>query len=189
MQAKSDRFLRQLKSGTIYHWTPILARRKDMVEIDPESAKTRIRALKGQLESRIATIKNPERLAAAKQRIETITKLSQELNMLEGDLLAAEEAEKQEAEAALLGEKPKLQPNDIDPSKKGEIDPVVAEEERKGRIMGEDKEYQSILAMRTKQEIIDYLAANFATIADPKQPLEKLRHVALEKRKERVFEV
>ena len=71
-----------------------------MVEIDPESAKTRIRALKRQIESRIATIKNPERLAAAKQRIETITKLSQELNMLEGDLLAAEEAEKQEAEAA-----------------------------------------------------------------------------------------
>jgi hypothetical protein len=185
----TERYLRQLGSGHLYAWTPTLAKRHDMQEIDPESAKVRIDALREQMNSRIANIKDPQRLANAKARIETITKLSKELSMLEGDLSAAEQVEKQEIEAEILGEKPALRHDDIDTSRKGPIDPEIIEEERKGCILTEDKEYQGILAMKTKQEVIEYLAANFGVKEEAKQPLEKLRFVALEKRKERIFEV
>lgn len=188
-RAIEGRFLRQLGSGHIYGWTPMLAKRKDMAEIDPESAKVRIAALKEQLEARLAGIKDPQRLANAKARIELIAKLSKELAMLEGEVASADEAQKKEAEAAILGEKPQLKPGDIDTSKKGEIDAAVAEEERKSRILAEDKEYQSILAMKTSQEIANYLTVNFGMKESPKQAPEKLRFLALEKRKERVFEV
>jgi hypothetical protein len=188
-EAKPDRFLRQLGSGHIYHWTPTLAKRKDMVEIDPESAMTRISALKDQVTARLARIKDPGMLTAAKEKIALINKLSQQLNTLEGELAAAEKAEKAEAEAAILGEKPKLKADDIDTSKKSEVDAAAAEDERRSRILADDKEYQSILAMTTKQQIIEYLAANFGVKGDSKQALEKLRYDALEKRKERVFEV
>jgi hypothetical protein len=184
-----ERYLRQLGSGHIYGWTPTLAKRHDMQEMDPNSAKTRIDAQVEQQAARAANLKDPQRLANAKARIETITKLSEELARLEGDLDTSEKAENQEAEAAILGERPKLRPDDIETHKKGPIDPDTMEEERKGRILSGDKEYQGILAMKTKQEVIDYLAANFGVKEEAKQPLEKLRFVALEKRKERVFEV
>jgi hypothetical protein len=188
--ANTGRFLRQLGGkGHIYAWTPTLAKRKDMIEIDAQTAEVRIASLKEQLAVRIANIKDPERLIATKARIEKIAKLAQELGMLEEDLAAVEELEKQATDAAILAEKPALKPDDIDLTKKPETNPDVIEEERKNRILSADKEYQSILAMRTKKELIDYLASNFGTIADPKQALEQLRFVALEKRKERVFEV
>jgi len=187
--ASTGRFLRQLGSGHIYAWTPTLAKRKDMQEIDPESAQVRINAMKTTIAARLSNIKDPERLAAMQARVETVTRLSRELAKLEGDLEAVECMEKKDAEKAILGEKPTLKPGDIDTSKKGAVDPAVQEEDRKSRILAEDKEYQSILAMKTKQEVLDYLAASFGVKEEAKQPLEKLRFVALEKRKERVFEV
>lgn len=183
------RYLRQLGSGTIYGWTPMLAKRKDMQEIDPASARVRIDALKEQIKARIENITNPARIAVAKARLETINKLSKELSELEKVTAAAEEEQRKEAETAILAQTPALKPDDIDTSKKGPVDPEIIEEERKGRILTEDKEYQSILAMKTGQEITNYLAANFGMKENPKQALEKLRFVALEKRKERVFEV
>lgn len=160
-----------------------------MAEIDPASALVRIDALKQQIQARIENLRNPAKIAAAKLKIETITKLSKELAALEGDVASAEEADRKEAEEAILGVKPKLKLDDIDTSKKGETDAMVAEEERKSRILTEDKEYQSILAMKTGQDVVNYLAANYGVKESPKQAIEKLRFIALEKRKERVFEV
>lgn len=160
-----------------------------MQEIDPDTAKTRIDAMKEQLTARLENIKDPARLARARERIQTIARMSKELSALEGEVASAEEAEKQDALTAILGAKPKLKADDIDLSKKGPVDPEIIEEERKGKILGGDKEYQSILVMKTKQEVIDYLAANFGEKGDARQSIENLRAIALEKRKERVFEV
>lgn len=160
-----------------------------MSEIDPASAKVRIDALKDQLAARIEGLQNPARIAAAKAKLEAITKLSKELTSLEATVASAEEEQKKEAEEAILGAKPTLKPDDLDTSKKGEIDAAVEEEDRKSRILAEDKEYQSILTMKTSQELVNYLAANFGLKENPKQAPEKLRFTALQKRKERVFEV
>jgi len=160
-----------------------------MQEIDPSSAQFRINALKEQLAARIENIKDPEKLLAAKAKIETITKLSKELAALEAQTATAEEEQRKDAEALLTGKKPDLRHDDLDPSNKGQLDAALLEDDRKSRILAQDKEYQSILAMTTKAEVIDYLAAQFGIKEDARRQMEGLRFVALEKRKERVFEV
>jgi hypothetical protein len=184
-QAERGRYLRQLGgNGTIYGWTRLLANRRDMVEIEAEVAETRFEATREQHNQRIAALKDPEIRSKAKARLENITKLAKELSILENELAAAEDTDRAEAVQAITGEPPV---QFIDQEKKI-INVEAMEEERKGKLLGENAEYQGILAMKDKADIITYLAVNFGEKADARQSLENLRYIALNKFKVRLFE-
>lgn len=177
------RYLRQLKTGRIYNYTPTLAKRADMTEIDLESANTRIEALKAQMAQ--ATV-SPEQVAKRKEEAAKLTQVSGEIARLEKEAEEARAAQVEKAEAELLGEQaPK--PNDLVKPKE-HMTKEMEEEDRKSKILANDDEYNKILAMREKKEVLDYLAAGYGITEDVKKTLQVLKNIALEKRSERVFE-
>ncbi len=183
-QAEPGKFLRQVGTGRVYGWTERLAKRKDFVDIDTDVAESRMEATREQLEQRFAALKNPKRISDAKQRIETITKLAKELTIIEKDLTIAEDTERREAVQAVTGEPPVQM---IDEKKK-EINTAAMEEERKGKILSGNFEYQKVLAMKDKKAILDYLLAAFGERGDARNSIENLRFITLAKLKARIFE-
>ncbi len=185
-----ERYLRQLKTGRVYVWTPILAKRPDMVEVDLESAKVRIEALKARLAAREAD--RPKAAKEAKEKLQTLSAFAKELTSLENQLEDIEQAEAKATEKKLEGETAQpLKPNDIVTGKgmDRETQEMLAEEERRARIMANDKEYQQILAMRKKKDITDHLAEFYGKKLDPDAyKLEELRNIALTEREKRVLE-
>jgi hypothetical protein len=183
-QAEPGKFLRQVGTGRVYGWTERLAKRKDFVDIDTTIAESRMEATREQLEQRLASLKNPKRLANAKQRIETITKLAKELTIIEKDLTIAEDTERREAVQAATGEPPVQMVDE----KAKEINAAAMEEVRQGKILGENSEYQKVLAMKDKKSILDYLLSSFGERGDARNSIENLRFITLTKLKARIFE-
>ena len=179
----SQRYLRQLKTGRIYIYTPKLAKRADMTEINLETANTRIQALKAQMAEATVT---PEEIAKRKQEASKLTQVSEEIARLEREAEEVRKAQVDKAEKELLGDQ-KFNPDDLVKTKEP-LTKVEEEEDRKSKILANDQEFNKVLAMREKKEVLDYLAASFGITEDPKKTLPLLKNIALEKRKERVFE-
>jgi len=181
-----NRYLRQTKSGTIYAWTPTLAKRSDMVEIDVETAELRIEAQKSRLKARMKA--SPELLTQQKDTIQKLTAISKELTGLEEVEAVLEKAEKVRLRTEISAISDNLNPDDIIKTEK----PLTAEElkelERANKLMG-DKEYQSISAMNTVEELGDYLKANYGILPPKKASVPFLKNMAQEQRERRIFEV
>ena len=190
-----NRFLRQLGTGHIYHWTPVLAKRKDMVEIDLQTATVRIESLKAALNARLAAAKDPAKIQEMREKMARLTSLSKELNALELEVAQSEKQAEEAAIKSISNEAPQpntLGPDDIVPGQEGAPktdNAEVIEDEKRTRILAQDSEYQRILSMKTRQELAEYLTMNYGEKIDSKAGTERLRSVALRKREERVFEV
>lgn len=178
------RYLRQLKTGRIYIYTPHLAKRSDMVEETLESAEARIAAMK---ESKQATDVSLEEIARRKEEAAKLTSNAAEIARLEKEAEESRSAQVKKAEAEILGEQ-KLNPDDVVKSKDSAAMKALEEEDRKSKILTQDEEYNKVLEMKEKKEVLDYLAISYGIKEDPKKSFQLLKNVALAKRSERVFE-
>lgn len=181
-----SRYLRQVGSGHLYLWTETLAKRKDMVEEDLETVQRRIDAIKERKKLREAALQNE--LAAHGKEVSALTAASLELSALEAEEIEFQANQKKKEEYASAIDPKLLKPDDL-VKREREMTAEEIEEDRKSRILANDKEYQSVLAMRSKDAITLYLQENFGVLPDDKMKLEQLRVLALTKRAERIFEV
>jgi hypothetical protein len=149
-----------------------------MVEIDVHSAETRIQAMKSTLQAREAVLTDPKRIEAEKSNIAKLAELSKGLTAAEAQV----ETSQKEQEQATLQELSATKLNSDD------LKATIQEEDNRGRILGQDSEYQKLLGVKDKQELIDYLSMNYAENVDSKMRVENIRAIALQKRTERVFE-
>ena len=190
--AQNPKYLRQLKSGHIYHWTPQLAKKRDMVPVDLEEAEIRIVAAQKKLEELKARraagiLANEEvtdkKLAAASANFKKLAEIEAEINTLEEQERARAEVARKREEAEARGEAPPEIPAQA---------PLSDEEKaqaKRARILAEDPEIDKIKSM-TKQEIDQYLQENYGIKSDlSRTKLEDLREKALDVRVNRVLEL
>lgn len=189
---KYSDYLRQAGSGHIYAWTPQLARRPDMIPYDDNAAKVQVEALK----KRIAKLKALE--AAGRLESGTVTDKvmadaslnSAALARLEGEVATLEDMHRIRSEAARKAK---------EAEEKGEAPPpdptanMTTEEKEAARIKGlvdNDPEIQKIRAMRSKQEVADYMAENYGEVRDPETgKFDALKDEALALREARIIEL
>lgn len=160
------RMLRQLRTGRIYNFTDILAKRADMVEYDPELAQKRLEAAKRRLEE--LESKPPEKPVVNKADMETSKELAEVENKIE-------KIERQKA----LPPNAKEQENKTSEQK---------EEEERQAIINNDPEIKKILTMKDKDEIEAYVLLEYGEDLDKRKDLDKLKARAIELRTDRLFE-
>jgi hypothetical protein len=180
------RYLRQIGSGHLYGWTETLAKRKDMVEEDLETVQRRIEAIKERKRLRQTSLAGE--LIAQGQELSALTAASLELSTLESEEIEIMSNQRKKEEYVSAIDPRLLKPDDL-VKREREMSAEEIEEDHKSRILAGDKEYQSVLAMRSKDAITLYLQENFGVLPDDKMKLEQLRVLALTKRAERIFEV
>ena len=169
------RWLRKAADGRILAWTPQLAKRKDMIEISPESASERLKNMKAQLDLKLAAGKATKE--DTKGEAESLRAISREIAQIEAKLGNVDVAD-----TSATHEKQEPSP---DPDKPGLSAEQQAEIDRM-KALGEDKEYQSILAMKAKPEIAEY-AKKFGLTLDMRESLEKMRYAAKKAREAELF--
>jgi hypothetical protein len=163
------RYLRQLGTNKApFIWTERRAKRKDMVEYDPDAAKTIIEAKKrrlAELEAQPAVVdtKDTEKLVG---------------DALEIAELDAKIKEVEDRKAGL----------DTTPKKPEKSEEELDTEERQV-IINKNSEVVKIKAMRTKKDLCDYAEENFGKKLDPKENMESIRKVVIDLQAERIFEV
>ena len=170
-------YLRQLKSGHIYIRTPTLAKRKDMVPYDPAIAKARIAQLKRELEDRQP---NPVDIEAQQAVLSQLKQDAKEMTELENQLNDLEEKDRQEAE------------RDLAPDQEVEKQQPLTEEEiqekHRKKTIEKDDQIISIMAMRSRNQIEEYMLREFGREIDRSRPFQELKDEALKAREERIFE-
>ena len=173
------KYLRQLKTGTIYNYTDILAKRRDMVPYDSDQAKARIVALKNMLEHRKPTI--AEGTAVSKEA-EAIKVEAAELAGLEKQLEATEAAEEKAIEDAALppGSK-KL--NDDTPIKPEDTAEIFTQE-----TLSKDPKYQKACGMKSRNEVEEYMLVEFGQEIDISRPFKDLKEYAIQQTRKRILE-
>lgn len=163
------KYLRQLKTGRVYIWSPYLAKRKDMVEYDPTLADMRIQKARERLEALKA---EADEITVAMDP--KITADSQELATIEAEI---DKLEEEKAIKAAGGNS-----EDVKPKTQEEID---AEEKQK--VINEDPEIKKIEAMDEVSQVKEYIALEFG-IESKKTTLENIKKEAIERRVDRLFE-
>lgn len=178
--AIAQRFLRQLGSGTIYHYTETLAKRGDMVPFDQDQAKIRIDAAKKNLAD-LKKLRGPEAQAIhteamlkARETSDTLTKLEREIE----DETAAIEAD---------GKKGIDDSGDIKTKNRILTDEEI-ELERKDAIIAKDPHILNIMSMKSKKEVRAYLLAEFGEDPGEEAKYDVLKNIAIGKRTDRLFE-
>jgi|GEM_PF-2771530 len=178
----ATKWLRQIGSGHIYHWTEALARRKDMVPYDDETAAIRIEALRKRVEEMKARRDRAAAGAAGPNPMQSVIDQANELTRLEAEADRLTEEEITAAKAEALREA------------KGEITPVDRVEQekdpetlRKERIDADDQ-VRAVRAMTDKEQVADYMAAEFGKKIDLRKSLDALKEQAEGARVERMFE-
>lgn len=162
------KYLRQLKTGRIYLFDVNLAKRKDMVEYDPDKAERMIKAK----ENRIKELK--DRSANLSQSIpQEVIADAKKLADLDKEI---EDLENKEI-AELTGEDLK------DPKTEEEL-----EQERRQDIIDKDPEIQKIDAMKTKDDARSYITAEYGEVPDESLKLVELKEMATTLRINRLFE-
>jgi hypothetical protein len=179
------RYLRQVKSGTIYHWTPTLAKRKDMVEIDLKTAQIRIESQKASLAARLAA--RPIKAESEKQELSELSAVSKQIAELETVEEEIDKAEKAKLKADISAMSQQINPDDIIKTDRPLSEEETKELERANRLSS-DNEYQSILAMNAIEELADYLKANYGIVPPKKATVAILKNMSLEQRERRIFE-
>lgn len=171
-------YLRQLKTGTIYVFTDLLAKRRDMVPYDDAQAKARIKAIKTMLEKR-----EPDLAAGAIESEEAaaIKTTAMELSGLESTLEAVENDEKKAIEDATLPSGKKL--NDEAP-----VTPEgVAEQVRQERL-DKDPKYKKATDLKSRNDVEEYMLLEFGQEIETSRPFKDLKAYAVEKTVNRILE-
>ena len=173
------RYLRQLKTGTIYVYTDILARRRDMVPYDENEAKTRIHAIKNILASRES---DPVEGAVMSKKAEAVKAAAMELTGLEATLEANERAEEKAIEDAGLPEKGKKL-NDETPVTSEE----VAEQVKQDRL-DQDPKYKKAVSLKSKNDVEEYMLLEFGQEIEISRPFKALKAYAVAQTAIRILE-
>jgi hypothetical protein len=170
-------YLRQLKTGRIYPWTPTIARRRDMVPYDPDLAAARIQVLKDIIAQRkAADTVDPEIQAKHVTNVKAAQELASELNALEEQAFGDGSEKEKKVETATAPDAP------------GPNAEEQAEKERQATIEA-DPHVKEIHAMAKPKQVIDYLKREFGVVVDEKgKSLEALKNMAINQRIDRIFE-
>lgn len=172
------RFLRQLKSGTIYAYTDILAKRRDMVPYDENAAKTRIEAIKNILEHRTPNLLEGEALSKEAAAIKAD---AMELTGLEAQLEALENADQKAIDDAVLTDGKKL--NDETPVTSEEVAEQVIQER-----LDKDPKYRKVTAFKSRNEVEQYMLLEFGQEINITRPFKDLKAYAVEQTAKRILE-
>jgi hypothetical protein len=170
-------YLRQLKTGRIYPWTPTIAKRKDMVPYDPELAEAMIQALKDIIaQMQAANAVDPEQQAKHVSNVKAAQDLAAELNELEAQAFGDGEEKEKKVETAAPGQPP------------GKTPEQQQEQERQS-VIDADPHIKEIMAMAKPKQIMDYLKREFGvTVEEKGKSVEALRNMAINHRIDRIFE-
>lgn len=185
---QTTQFLRQRGTGHLYHWTPQLAVRPDMVPHDDEAAEVQKRALMRRLEE-IERIESEGRLKTSKligEKLEKAQKNLKTLQEIEDDIASIEHQIRQAQEAEAAEERGETPPPSAEPELTAEEKAEAARKEK----LEADGEIQRIKAMKSKAEVAQYLAENYGVERNPEESkLEPLRDEALKLREARIDEL
>lgn len=173
------KYLRQLKTGAIYVYTDLLAKRRDMVPYDSAQAKARIGAIKTMLLKRQPNLAEGEIVAAEAAQIKAE---AMELTGLEATLEANEGAEAKAIEdAALPNDAKKL--NDQEP-----VTPEKAAEQLKQDMLDDDPKYQKAMSLRSRNDVEEYMLLEFGQEIEISRPFKDLKAYAIEQTAKRILE-
>ena len=173
------KFLRQLKTGTIYVYTDILAKRRDMVPYDENAAKTRIKAIKNMLEQRKPNILQGE---AQSKEAAAIKADAMELTSLENQLEAVENAEQKAIEDSALPEGGR----DITVERPLTTEEAAAQDRQD--ILDKDPKYIKATGMRSRNEVEEYMLLEFGQEIEISRPFKDLKEYAVEQTVKRILE-
>ena len=165
--------MRQLKSGTIYGYTEILAKRRDMVPYNTEQATSRIAAIKTMLANRVPT---PGEIDSSTQEAAAVKAAAMELTGLEAKLEAGEAAE----EKAIADEQ--------DISQARLLTTEEATEKLKQDTLEADPKYQKAIALKSRNEVEQYMLLEFGQEIEISRPFKDLKDYAIEKTAKRILE-
>jgi len=171
-------YLRQLKTGTIYVFTDLLAKRRDMVPYDDDQAKARIRAIKAMLEKREPNLAQGE---IESKEAAAIKVTAMELSGLEATLEAVENDEQKAIEEAALPDGKRL--NDEEPVTSEE----VAEQVRQD-VLDKDPKYNKATSLKSRNEVEEYMLLEFGQEIEISRPFKDLKQYAIEQTAKRVLE-
>lgn len=171
-------YLRQLKTGTIYVFTDLLAKRRDMVPYDDDQAKARIRAIKAMLEKREPNLAQGE---IESKEAAAIKVTAMELSGLEATLEAVENDEQKAIEEAALPDGKRL--NDEEPVTSEE----VAEQVRQD-VLDKDPKYNKATSLKSRNEVEEYMLLEFGQEIEISRPFKDLKQYAVEQTANRVLE-
>jgi len=174
------KYLRQLKTGTIYNYTDILAKRRDMVPYDSDQAKARIAALKNMLEHRKPTTAEG---SAVSKEAEEIKREAAELASLEKQVEASEVAEEKAIEDASLPPGSRRLDDD------SPIKPEETAENFTQETLSKDPKYQKACGMKSRNEVEEYMLVEFGQEIDISQPFKDLKEYAIQQTRKRILEV
>lgn len=166
-----ERYLRQLGSGTIYHWTPTLAVRKDMVPLTLNSANKRLAAIKKELALRKKG-SDPKQKAAKAQELKHMRGVVGELTEAEAELEEVREEEIKEIKEEAAEETHETE---------------ITEESAREKRIAEDDQIKKINKM-TKEELTGYILREFGFEVEPERKVKDLKDQAIELRRERILE-
>ena len=174
-------YLRQLKSGHIYAWTPALASRGDMVAYDDTTALARIEALKNEVQRKrdileglgtnsVEASKRDTDVAALLDKLE---KTSESLSDTIRDKTSKPTGQEDDESDALF--------ESSDTEEEAQL-------KQKKQAINEDPEVQLVRGLTNKNQVIEHVLRLYGTEMDRAQTLSTLKKQAVEMRTERLSE-
>lgn len=171
-------YLRQLKTGHIYPWTEILAKRRDMVPFDAAQAKTRIDAMKNMLSRKVPTA---DALSVQAEAARAAKASSMELTELENKVDAENIAEEKAIEDAALPDGKKL-------NEQTELTGAEAIEAQRQSVLDQDPKYQGVMGFKSRNQVEQYMILEFGEEIDVSLPFKDLKGYAIKKTSDRILE-
>jgi len=165
----SVKYLRQVKTGTIYISTPTLEKRRDMVPHDPEIAKVQIETRKRRLDELRAMLKDE-----APVLDQEVFDHAKELEELDKEI--------EETAAALMRRGAGI------PEPEERKSPDDLERDLQDKDFSDDPEIKKITEMEDVEAIEAYVLAEYGIKLDKRRKLEDLREQAIAYRKKRLLE-
>jgi len=177
------KYLRQLKSGHIYAWTPALAQRGDMVVYDDETALSRIKALKSEISRKRDIIEGLGQGTAENAKKDA--DLAALLDQLETTSETLGDTIRNRASKA-LGQDGEEDSSEMAPDSSDTVE--EAQEKQKKLMINEDSEVQLIKGLANKNQIIEHVLRMYGIEMDRSQTFLALKKQAVELRSERMSE-
>jgi len=169
----AKKYLRQLKTGTIYIRTPELAARPDMVPYDEETALKRIDALKNLIQERKQAA--AELAESGGDEAKLAIEVSKKLAELEEQANSLVEMEKKAFEAISEETEEEKEIRKADGIKTEE---EILEEQRQERI-DNDKEIVAIRAMTNKNQVMEHVLRLYGRDMDRTKKLSEMKEFAI----------
>lgn len=171
-------YLRQLKTGHIYPWTEILAKRRDMVPFNNEQAKVRIDAMKNMLLRKVPTVDEVSRQVEDARKAKAN---SMELTNLENKMDAEKVAEEKAIEDAALPDGKKL-------NEETEVTGAEVVAAQRQSVLDQDPKYQNVTGFKSRNQVEQYMILEFGEEIDVSLPFKELKDYAVQKTSDRILE-